>query len=257
MNLSLLSKYRTELMGVATLLIVICHAPLYSVQLSPILLKLVAFGNVGVDIFLFLSGIGCFYSLEKGGREDLGKWYKKRFFRVFIPYALMQVPYWAYYVLIGNFNLLDSIYDFSTLAYWIRHTGMWYIALLVPLYLSAPFIFDFLNSRNRYVRCIAMSIFLLVICAVPIGADDVLHNIISNIQWAFVRVVSFIIGLTIARDVQVNRNIPSYIIFVFPILLFVVLKLIGLNHYWTVFPIIIYISIFLMNNSIIRHCCPF
>ena len=32
-NLGLFSQYRSELMGIATLLIIICHAPIYGVQM--------------------------------------------------------------------------------------------------------------------------------------------------------------------------------------------------------------------------------
>ena len=59
---SLLSKYRTELMGIATLMIILCHSLGYGCEFpSDIIIHIFDFGNIGVDIFLFCSGLGCFF----------------------------------------------------------------------------------------------------------------------------------------------------------------------------------------------------
>ena len=60
-NISIISKYRGELLGVATLMIVIGHS-ISIVNFPSIVKKILAYGTVGVNIFLFLSGIGLYYS---------------------------------------------------------------------------------------------------------------------------------------------------------------------------------------------------
>lgn len=60
-----LSNKRTQLMGLATLMIIICHTSASHVLMPHWLSKLMDLGNYGVDIFLFLSGLGLFYSLSK------------------------------------------------------------------------------------------------------------------------------------------------------------------------------------------------
>lgn len=70
-SLELLSKYRTQLMGIAAIMIIICHAVSYGVVLPSILKKITLYGNLGVDIFLFLSGLGCYYSLSNGGDSTM------------------------------------------------------------------------------------------------------------------------------------------------------------------------------------------
>ena len=55
-NLTDLSTYRTQLMGVATLMIIFCHANAYHVLLPSSIVSLLGWRNLGVDIFLFLSG---------------------------------------------------------------------------------------------------------------------------------------------------------------------------------------------------------
>ena len=95
-NLSDLSAYRTQLMGIATLMIIICHANAYHVLLPRFLASLFVWGNFGVDIFLFLSGIGLYYSLSKRNthkKDDYISFYKKRGVRIYIPYIIIYVPY--------------------------------------------------------------------------------------------------------------------------------------------------------------------
>lgn len=64
-DLSKVSLYRTQLMGIAAILIVLCHASLYGVQMCSVLSTILNIGNIGVDVFLFLSGMGCYYSLKQ------------------------------------------------------------------------------------------------------------------------------------------------------------------------------------------------
>ena len=73
-ELNLLSKYRTQLMGLAMLLILIFHS---SIDLSHIniIRSLKDTGDVGVDIFLLLSGIGLYFSYTKNNNK---KWCRTR-----------------------------------------------------------------------------------------------------------------------------------------------------------------------------------
>lgn len=64
LNLGNLSLYRSELMGIATMLIIVCHAPAYGVEIPAWLSRVLSSGGFGVDIFLFLSGMGMYHSLS-------------------------------------------------------------------------------------------------------------------------------------------------------------------------------------------------
>lgn len=50
-DLSKVSLYRTQLMGIAAILIVLCHASLYGVQMCSVLSTILNIGNIGVDVF--------------------------------------------------------------------------------------------------------------------------------------------------------------------------------------------------------------
>ena len=226
-NLNLLSKYRTPLMGVAAMMIIVCHASGNGVLMPACIKKVLTYGNLGVDIFLFLSGIGCYYSLSKG--INASAWYKKRFVRIFIPYALMQIPFWAYRMSVGQFNLVEELWVFSTVDFWIRHVGAWYVALLVPLYILTPYIYIYVSKNGKYslYKAFSIIILLLVACNLDIdGTSGNLHNVLHNLQWAFSRVPSFIMGMYLAPFVK--RGISVNIVWVF----LVVAGLLGL--YWGV-----------------------
>lgn len=63
----LLSKYRNELMGIATLFVLFGHTIFYShgVISYGFLTDLITLGYSGVDIFILLSGFGLVYSIQK------------------------------------------------------------------------------------------------------------------------------------------------------------------------------------------------
>lgn len=87
MNLSLISKFRTELMGFAMLLVVWHHLPM-NINLSAYdFLKSNA--GFGVDIFLLLSGIGLYFSTSKG--LNIKEYAIKRAIRIFPVYALIII----------------------------------------------------------------------------------------------------------------------------------------------------------------------
>lgn len=72
-NLSALSKYRSELMGIAIIWIVLFHSNISAPDnffLRVLWYLFVSFGGgIGVDIFFILSGFGLFYSVQLVGKE--------------------------------------------------------------------------------------------------------------------------------------------------------------------------------------------
>lgn len=74
-SLGIFTQYRRELMGVATVLILLCHSLLPPAIHCPndILRWIIITGNRGVDIFLFLSGLGMYHSLRKMTKWNRGR----------------------------------------------------------------------------------------------------------------------------------------------------------------------------------------
>jgi peptidoglycan/LPS O-acetylase OafA/YrhL len=65
-------------MGLSALGIIACHASPNGVYLPSPLYQLAAFGQLGVIVFILLSGLGMSYSLGKH-KGSMWMWYAKRF----------------------------------------------------------------------------------------------------------------------------------------------------------------------------------
>ena len=76
MDFGKLSRYRRELMGVCTLGIIAFHNFFTWPKKLALLRILFSYGNIGVDGFLILSGIGLYYAYSRG--SDLEPAQKRR-----------------------------------------------------------------------------------------------------------------------------------------------------------------------------------
>lgn len=75
----LINRYRNQLMGVATLGVLLVHS-IDIVHWNSIIENIVGYGGVGVYIFVYLSAIGLFISLKtRGVGYKKFDFYKRRF----------------------------------------------------------------------------------------------------------------------------------------------------------------------------------
>ena len=157
-------NYRNSWMGIATLWIIWFHSRL-GVPIE-LLTYVKAIGYGGVDIFVFASGIGCYYSLAKNA--DVVEFIKRRFWRIFPTYWCFMSVWLVYKVItaeipfsaiVGNLFCVQSI------------TGLgngfnWYMGLLCIMYLLAPFFFGILKRiRSLRIHGIVIGLMLLFSCA--------------------------------------------------------------------------------------------
>ena len=95
-----ISTYRGELFGASILSVVLYHyfAIFLNTEAPNTVIRILtkfynsAVGSVGVDIFIILSGFGLYYSLSR--REKLSAFYRKRVYRVVLPYLVCGLVYW-------------------------------------------------------------------------------------------------------------------------------------------------------------------
>ena len=131
-----------ELMGLATIGALICHAVGNHVSLPESIRILFCFGQTGNSLFMLLSGFGLFYSLRKyeTSGDSILKWYKKRYARILIPYILWYVVHLVRAYNTPDTDWLQFLYGFSLIKYWTHDSGAWFLSVLVPLYaLSTAF----------------------------------------------------------------------------------------------------------------------
>lgn len=201
-SLALISKYRASLMGFAMLFIILFHIPLLRASQFYGLYRM---GNVGVDMFLFLSGIGLWYA-----------WNKKPSYLYFLKRRCIRIyPVW--FVLALNFYLLNY-YTQQTLThsltdligdvlinwdFWLQgELTFWYIPATMMLYLFAP---AYIQLINKYPVYRWLPVLMIVWCIMVQWIAPLYHYFIHlEIFWS--RVPIFFIGINFGLPIQ-NRKV--------------------------------------------------
>lgn len=147
--LSVISKYRGELMGFAAIWIIIFHLHIEHYVDNSIISFLCGIGRSGVDLFLFLSGFGLYYS-SYNKKQTKSEFYKRRLQRIyctFIPFLLISIVIGVCFFGDHVPNIKDLLLKIPTLDFWIYgDLSYWYIGAILVFYISYPF---FLSSFNK------------------------------------------------------------------------------------------------------------
>lgn len=218
-NLGNLSQYRTPLMGMSIIMILLCHARMDGAQLPDVVLSILSLGNWGVDIFLLVSGIGMYYSISKKGNNiNWEGWILSRLKRVLIPYLILESPFWIWYSLHDGTGIKGFFYCISFCSYWTEHVGLWFLALLIPLYIITPLLYKLLSSSYKYLNLGILLVIVMVISVYPVGDN----TIINTIQSCLFRTPCYLIGLCIGSEVKESKR--SCLIYLIPIILYIILQ---------------------------------
>lgn len=211
-----LTEYRNELFGIATLMIVLCH----SVSIVPFpesLGHLISYGTMGVNIFLFLSGIGLYYSLKNNG--DYLEFYKKRFVRVLVPYLFIGgLWYGIRYLICEEGNIAQFLYELSTLSFWREHKGAWFVAAIVPIYIIYPLLFRWLEKGKRALKTGLLIAFILLIAFYLSNINIQLYTHLSQI---IVGGCIFLVGNYVAESIR-RDTFKSRVLFIAGLVLFAI-----------------------------------
>ena len=132
------SRYRSELMGLAMLWVLLYHVFHLTPQ-TPWLQELKKMGYLGVDIFIFLSALGLGLSLCRK-KQSYGAYLKRRLVRVLPLYWLVTGLYGLFLRLMGETSVKTVAWTMSTFFYWFDRPNYfnWYIPGLLFFYLLAP-----------------------------------------------------------------------------------------------------------------------
>ncbi len=210
--LSNLTEYRTQLMGICAIGVILCHAvmPVNGVVLPWLVELFFSLGNQGVDVFFFLSGIGMYYSLQKN--ISLKEWYVKRLSAIGISYLILAIPFYGWYVTHAGGNILDFLCHLSLIGFWLENFGAWYIAVLLPLYMITPFMGKCIDkSKNRALTTCVFLFGVFFLCWIGRALTTGLWQ---NLFVRFLRSVPYFLGYGLGKAVREKRNVTWWI---FPI----------------------------------------
>ena len=168
LEIQMLSTYRNLLMGLAAIGVFVMHFIVQGVLAFPSPLKkietvLLLWGSSGVDVFCLLSGFGLFYTLEKNPK--LSQYYKKRVIRVYIPFLLITIPGYLFFLKI---SIKKCLIKWTTLYLWVSgNDGTWFVSFIIVMYLLSPIIYKFYKSsstRKLIVKhCIAVALMWILL----------------------------------------------------------------------------------------------
>ncbi len=214
-DLSHLSRFRSEYMGVAMLAIILFHVAL---PRSSAFFGLHRLGNIGVDIFLFLSGMGLWFSWTKhavaeSGKQFVAAWasfYRRRLWRVYPTWLLVACLYyipryshgtqlWA-----DGHGLLDLAGDILiNWDFWLHdELTFWYIPAIMLLYVFAPPFMELLR-RNADCRWLVL---LPIVWTVAVQWVTPIHQAVGHIEIFWSRVPVFFIGISMGEAVKSGQH---------------------------------------------------
>lgn len=199
-----LSKFRSELMGLACLWVMLHHNVFDWPESMYPLERLAIYGNLGVDIFLLLSGVGLYYAWSKKPR--LGDFYARRFVRLLVPYILLAVPYWAFWDLhLGKGNFLMDVFQLSLPLKRILTT--WYVPAICTMYLFYPLIARFIFKGDRWTRTVILCGIIMLSC---LHCFYKKYEIYYNCEIALTRTAIFVVGCALGKSVKDGEPMASH-----------------------------------------------
>ena len=180
-------------------------------------------GSSGVEIFLFLSGMGLFYSMS--GNPRLSVFYRKRLTRLLPAYLLFGgIGYAVLDLLLRHTDFMRFLLDFSMISFWTKGTRLiWYIALIVPLYLLFPLLFRLISLPNKRLAAALTAALTAAVIAGCLMLHFLSPAVYNRIEIALWRVVPFILGAWFGRKAHSGESFTAEA---------VVLCLLGLG-FWT------------------------
>lgn len=246
-----ISTYRSELMGWSILWIMMLHFTFN--QIKP-LGFIAQYGFAGVDIFLFVSGFGLFYSLNKD--NNLARYYWKRILRIFPTYYIIGA---ITNLLLTHDDILTFFFRYSTIGFWIgREYAEWFIPSIILLYFLAPYTKRIIDKNWHMFTCV---IILCLYIASYYLADK--ESFLDRSHYFILyRIPVFIYGMICAY--WINNNMSSKFFFLimlvgFPFfIIFYPLhhQIYNFKYYSLTFLLPIFVAIFILLSKHIKYLSP-
>lgn len=209
------SKYRNELFGIAIIAIMVFHY--FNVVVKYIkpggrkyfysYLFCKGIGSIGVEVFMFLSGMGLYFSYTKG--KDIGKFFRKRFVRILVPYAMYGTVMWFILDLVLKDHKFERyLYDLSLFSFWMSgEKRLWFISAIIVFYVFFPLFYEIVTSKNYRLNTALFLIFYYISIFVA-QMDKPKYFRLTEI--ATTRLPIFVIGIFIGRLVYEKAPIKKW-----------------------------------------------
>lgn len=220
-DFSVISKYRSELMGVATLFVMLFHFRANMAEAPLDFLSSIGYG--GVDIFLFLSGFGLFCGYKNN--KKLKFFYYKRFIRIYPIYLFIIV---VSSLLKGECNVVNILIESLGIGYFLPFLSCpfydWYVPTILVLYAIFPVIYFFLEKNVLKYGFIMISMGLLMTFFLIFIQKGTIILTTS-------RIPIFIIGCMFGYGYVKNNHLKNIPLLICMSLITILIEIILVNHY--------------------------
>ncbi len=203
-NLGFLSKKRNIIYSIAIIWIVFFHSTfeLNWKWFYP-LAQIKNIGNIGVDIFLMISGMSLFFSIEK--YSSVRQFYAKRLKRILVPSLLVGIPYFFVEdMLSGTNRIIRFLLDISGISFFT--TGLetiWFIVAILIMYMIYPWLYKLFKKADWSVFCLIGCIAVYELFNISFKMLN--GEIWNNSEMLLSRVPVFIIGTYIGKFVKEKK----------------------------------------------------
>ena len=232
-----LSTYRTEIMGLCCLYVVFSHNYFKWPDSFSFLRRFANCGNIAVEIFLLLSGVGLFFSFRRD--SSLGNYYSKRIVRILVPYILTAVPFYLWYSAIGQDLFWKGFLNISLFERGSKFT--WYPVAALLCYLIFPLIYWLQNRpiivHNKRIDndCLTLLLCLLWFFALY-AMEKLCPDFFKNSEIVWTRIPIFVIGCRLGAVVADNKSfswesVPASV-FIIAVYLYVLRRQVSLSAFW-------------------------
>lgn len=177
-------------------------------------------GNVGVDIFFFLSGIGLWYSWAKN--QDWKRFYFNRAVRIYPAWLIIAGYFYLSRFTIGKPSYalpfggtgnavadswIDLLGDIAfNWDFWLHdELTFWYVPATMMLYLFAP---PYMQMIRRWPTYRWLAVLPLMWCIVMQYVTPV-HDAVGHIEIFWSRVTIFLLGINIAEAVRQKQRLEK------------------------------------------------
>lgn len=270
---SILSQFRAAIMGISMVFVIMFHQQFISGSIPFFFHKT---GYLGVDAFLFISGFGIYFSLNKYNTintENILSFYKRRMLRM-MPTCIIAGISFLYLWMVS----IPGLYYSGSLNFYSAFIGLdvWYIRTIMIYYLLAPFLYSIIKSSKFTI--ITLIVLCLVIPFIGKGCSWLVGNVCGNsfymqqtIGWTIERFPVFAFGMLFAHMNPDRNNFLNWKFIMFAIacvgLLLATPYIYKLNHFQSysiykflrilighkvliipILPILFYLAIFILEN---------
>lgn len=175
---SLLMKSSTDsLRGFSIIMIVFAHICQYEVRLKQILIGggvsykfIFSWGAIGVCLFFFLSGFGCYLSLNKGDK-NIGKWLLQHVGKMLTHFVFAFVLIIAFMLIVFKNELSITAILMNLVTLRLPGSTVWYFKIQIFFYLILALSMT-INKKRSWIIVVLVSLGYAVVAKYGLNLQD-------------------------------------------------------------------------------------